>query len=71
MTGMHLIRRERGLLAKVARELRLSRSAVAMWRLVPAERVVAVEAITGIPRDQLRPDLYAAQSAPIAATEAA
>ncbi len=66
MTGMDLIRRERGLLAKVARELRLSRSAVAMWRLVPAERVVAVEAITGIARDQLRPDLFEIVAEPAA-----
>ena len=66
MTGMDLIRRERGLLAKVARELRLSRSAVAMWRLVPAERVVAVEAITGIARDHLRPDLFEIVAEPAA-----
>lgn len=71
MDGMALIRSHRGLSAKVARGLGLSRGAVAMWRLVPAERVVAVEAITGIPRDQLRPDLYAAKSAPVSAAEAA
>lgn len=62
MTGMKLIRCERGLLAKVARELGLSRSAVAMWRTVPAERVVSVERITGIGRERLRPDLYDAST---------
>lgn len=55
---MSLIRARRGLLARVARDLGLTRSAVAMWDRVPAERVVEVERITGVPREQLRPDLY-------------
>ncbi len=45
-------------MAKLARELGLARSAVAMWTRVPAERVVEIERITGIPRERLRPDLY-------------
>lgn len=58
LTGMERLRAERGLMARVARELGLRSSAVAVWVRVPAERVVEVERITGIPREQLRPDLY-------------
>lgn len=29
-----------------------------MWKKVPAEQVVEVERITGLPREELRPDLY-------------
>ncbi len=36
----------------------LSRSAVALWRRVPAERALQVEALTGVPRWLLRPDVY-------------
>jgi DNA-binding transcriptional regulator YdaS (Cro superfamily) len=28
------------------------------WRRVPAERVIEVERVTGIPRTVLRPDIY-------------
>ncbi|MXV35765.1 MULTISPECIES: YdaS family helix-turn-helix protein [unclassified Saccharibacter] len=35
-----------------------SASAIYRWKRVPAQRVIAVEALTGIPREQLRPDLY-------------
>jgi DNA-binding transcriptional regulator YdaS (Cro superfamily) len=43
--------------------LGLSRAAVSQWRRVPAERVVEVERLTGIPREQLRPDLYCTRAA--------
>lgn len=50
--------RERGLRLKVARALKITHGAVSQWRRVPAERVVDVEALTGISREELRPDLY-------------
>ena len=50
--------RERGLRLRVARALGITHGAVSQWRRVPAERVIAVEGLTGIPREQLRPDLY-------------
>lgn len=53
----------RGLRLKLARELGLSPGAVYQWRKVPAERVLDVERITGIPRHQLRPDLYLVEDA--------
>ncbi len=56
--GMGLIRAKRGLPAKVAHDLGLTRAAVLKWKKVPGERVVEVERITGIPREQLRPDIF-------------
>ena len=56
--GMELLRERRGTLAEVARKLGLTRAAVGKWVKVPAEHVVAVETITGIPREALRPELY-------------
>lgn len=46
------------MMSKVAKGLGISRAAVSLWDKVPAELVVAVEAVTEIPREQLRPDLY-------------
>ena len=47
-----------GNLTRVALALGITPSAVKQWSRVPAERVVEVEKATGIPREQLRPDLY-------------
>mgnify|MGYP002721069339 CR=1 FL=1 len=58
MDAIQAIRSERGLIAKITRELKLSRGAVSQWTQIPAERVLEVERITGVPRHQLRPDLY-------------
>jgi DNA-binding transcriptional regulator YdaS (Cro superfamily) len=55
--GMDLIRSQRGLPAKLAYSLGLTRAAVLKWKQVPAERLVDIERITGIPRHQLRPDI--------------
>lgn len=57
-SGMQLIRAEHGLQFRIARALGITRGAVAKWRRVPAERVLAIEAITGISRHLLRPDIY-------------
>lgn len=43
---------------KLARALGISAPAVAQWRRVPAARVLAVEAASGVSRHALRPDLY-------------
>ena len=43
----------------LARSLGISQPAVSNWARVPAERVLQVEAITGVGRVRLRPDLYA------------
>jgi TorA maturation chaperone TorD len=47
-----------GSVSELARRIGISQPSVSNWDRVPAERVVAVEAITSIPRAVLRPDLY-------------
>ncbi len=49
---------ERGRLTKLAEALDVWPGAISQWDKVPAERVIAVEAATGISRHELRPDLY-------------
>jgi DNA-binding transcriptional regulator YdaS (Cro superfamily) len=44
----------------LARRLGISRVAILQWQRVPAERVIEIERVTGVPREQLRPDLYPA-----------
>jgi DNA-binding transcriptional regulator YdaS (Cro superfamily) len=44
--------------AALARALKKTRAGVWQWKRVPAERVLAVEKATGVPRHELRPDLY-------------
>ena len=43
---------------KLATSLGISRQAVEQWRVVPPERVLSVERITGISRHELRPDIF-------------
>ncbi len=47
-----------GSIGKLARGLGISQPAVSAWTRIPADRVVAIEAFTGISRHLLRPDLY-------------
>ncbi|OAF14919.1 molecular chaperone [Bradyrhizobium centrolobii] len=47
-----------GGVAQLARKIGISQPSVSNWSKVPAQRVVAVEAATGVSRDHLRPDLY-------------
>jgi DNA-binding transcriptional regulator YdaS (Cro superfamily) len=58
LVAMESIRAQPGLLAKISRFLGVTRAAVAKWSRVPAERVLAVESVTGISRHDLRPDIY-------------
>ncbi len=41
---------------------KISPQAISQWKRVPAERVLDVERVTGVPRHELRPDLYPAPS---------
>lgn len=38
----------------------LTPQAISQWKRVPVDRVLDVERITGIPRHELRPDIYPA-----------
>jgi TorA maturation chaperone TorD len=47
-----------GGVSELARRVGISQPSVSNWDKVPAERVLAVEAATGVMRMRLRPDLY-------------
>ena len=49
-----------GSMRKLAHMLDLHHHAVQQWvrARVPADRIVEIERITGVPREELRPDLY-------------
>ena len=50
--------RAAGGVSGLARQIGISQPSVSNWLRIPAERVIAVEAATGIGRAVLRPDLY-------------
>src|SRR5690348_14620307 len=47
-----------GGVSELARQIGISQPSISNWNRVPAERVLAVEALTGVSRNILRPDLY-------------
>src|SRR5476649_1035638 len=47
-----------GSVSELARQLGISQPSVSNWTKVPAERVTSVEALTGVNRVVLRPDLF-------------
>lgn len=49
-----------GGMAQLAAKLGIARQAIYQWKRIPADRVVEVERATGIPRSELRPDLFGA-----------
>ena len=52
-----------GGVSELARQIGISQPSVSNWHRVPAERVLIVEAATGVDRKILRPDLYAESNA--------
>lgn len=48
----------------VGRALGISPQAVGQWKRVPAERVIAVEGLSGVARYRIRPDIYPAPAEP-------
>jgi TorA maturation chaperone TorD len=56
--GLQLAVETAGGVAALARGLGISQPSVSAWRNIPADRVLAIETLTGIERDRLRPDLY-------------
>jgi DNA-binding transcriptional regulator YdaS (Cro superfamily) len=47
-----------GTMDKLAIALGISCPAISQWKRIPPGRLVDIERITGIPREELRPDLY-------------
>lgn len=61
--GLERAIRAVGGITELARRIGISQPSVSNWQRVPAGRVVAVEAATGVRREILRPDLYGTTSA--------
>ncbi len=58
-----------GGVTELARRIGIAQPSVSNWDRVPADRVVAVETVSGISRMHLRPDLYGEASVPIQVDE--
>ncbi len=56
--------RAAGGVGQLARQIGISQPSVSNWTKVPAERVISVEATTGVDRAVLRPDLYDGKQTP-------
>jgi TorA maturation chaperone TorD len=56
--GLELAIRAAGGVGSLARALGIAQPSVSAWSRIPAERVLAVEALTQVNRFVLRPDLY-------------
>jgi TorA maturation chaperone TorD len=70
--GLEEAIRAAGGVGALAQKIGISQPSVSNWARVPAERVVSVEAATGVMRSLLRPDLYGdATTAPIDEVDAA
>ena len=54
--------RAAGGVSELARQIGISQPSVSNWVRVPAERVISIEAATGVDRSILRPDLYGGES---------
>lgn len=58
--AVEIAAKKAGGLVALARRLGISHQSFYKWERVPAERVAAISAIAGIPRHELRPDIYEA-----------
>jgi TorA maturation chaperone TorD len=58
--GLELAIKAAGGVGSLARRLGIAQPSVSAWSRIPAERVLAVEALTQVKRFVLRPDLYGA-----------
>src|ERR1044072_9805270 len=59
-TGLELAIKAAGGVASLARGIGIAQPSVSAWSRIPAERVLAVEALTHVNRFVLRPDIYGA-----------
>lgn len=61
---LELAIKKAGGMRALGRALDINYQAIQSWKKIPAERVPAIEHITGIPREKLRPDIFAAYISP-------
>lgn len=57
-TGKDAVRERIKSWSQLARDIGVQRSAVSNWKRVPAERLGQVAALTGLPHEVIRPDLF-------------
>ena len=62
--GLQEAIRAAGGVTELARRIGIAQPSVSKWSRIPAERVLSVEAATGVARSVLRPDLYADRHVP-------
>jgi TorA maturation chaperone TorD len=63
--GLEQAIRAAGGVASLARAIGIAQPSVSSWSRIPAERVLAVEALTRVERSVLRPDLYGSAEAQV------
>jgi len=68
--GLEQAIRAAGGVASLARAIGIAQPSVSAWSRIPAERVVAVEALTQVHRFILRPDLYGPSEGQVSSTPA-
>jgi DNA-binding transcriptional regulator YdaS (Cro superfamily) len=56
--GLEIALLAAGGVVKLAGMLGLSHGSVSIWKRIPVEHVLTIERATGIPREELRPDIY-------------
>jgi DNA-binding transcriptional regulator YdaS (Cro superfamily) len=56
--GLQLAIERAGTQRRLAQLLGISPQAVQQWSHVPYRHIIMIEKVTGVPREQLRPDLY-------------
>jgi TorA maturation chaperone TorD len=61
--GLDQAIRAAGSITELARRVGISQPSVSNWDRVPADRVLSVEAATGVARSVLRPDLFTTETA--------
>jgi TorA maturation chaperone TorD len=59
-SGLEHVIRAAGSARGLARLLGISQPAISNWKRVPADRILQVESLTGVPRSVIRPDLFGA-----------
>ena len=69
--GLQEAIRAAGGVTELARRIDIAQPSISKWARVPAERVLSVEAATGVSRTVLRPDIYREQSGPFDDVDAA
>jgi DNA-binding transcriptional regulator YdaS (Cro superfamily) len=57
-TGLERVIGHFGNKSAMATALQIARQAIQQWDRVPVNRVLEIERMTGIPRTELRPDIY-------------